>query len=357
VFIVIGPEDNQWLNHIRLGIAPRFDYRLVADRCHGEIREFYPSSAMLSGHKLLRSSRSLAANTWLACQTIRSIPWGSVIYSTGETWGLPIALASNVMGRRHIHIAYVHRIYSATWLRLIRYLRPILHVDGWICITEFQAGLLRRTLGRKGAPVAVVSQGVDTAFFDPDRAYSHRAQPYILSVGAEMRNYPLLFEAVRDLDTRVIVKASSSWMTKTRQQLTSIPGNTELLTDHLSHPELRDLYAGASFVVMPLYDTPQAAGITGILEALAMGKCVIASRSRGLPDALIDGSTGIVVDPDVDKLAQGIRDLLSQADQTASLGENGYRLIRKAYSLEAYAEGVMNFINQIAAKAACRQSG
>jgi glycosyltransferase involved in cell wall biosynthesis len=350
LFIVIGPEDKRWLERSREGMAPRLDYRLVAESCHGEIREFYPSPAMLNGHKPLRTCRSLAANLRFALQIIRSTPPGGVIYSTGETWGLPIALASHLGGRRHTHVVYAHNIYSRAWLCLIRWLRPIMHIDGWVCITQYQAGLLRRALGPEASPIAVVAPGVDTAFYDPGRVRSPDGAPYILSVGAEMRNYPLLLEAARDLDIHVIIKASSSWMATARLQMPSIPPNTELVTRRLTHLDLRELYAGAAFVVVPLYDTPQASGITAIFEAFAMGKCVLASKSRGLPDALVDGSTGYVVDPDVDKLARVTDLLLSQTGQRVSLGERAYHLAREALSLEAHAKGIVSFIEEIAAR-------
>jgi glycosyltransferase involved in cell wall biosynthesis len=348
LFILIGPEDRRHLEAIQSGRAPRLDYRLVAERCQGEIRQCYSSPAALDGPKVLRTFRSMAANIWIAVQVLKSAPAGSVIYSTGETWGLPVAIASTLLGRLcHTHIVYVHRVYSPMWLRLLHHLRSFLHVDGWICITEHQAHLLHQLFGPCGVPVAAVSQGVDTAFFDPVKTNPSHRSSYVLSIGAEMRNYPLLFEAVRDLDVEVIVKASSTWMATARQQVTSVPPNVTLLSKHLSYPELRELYAGASLVVLPLHDTPQAAGITTILEAMAMGKCVVATRSKGLPDALMDGVTGAITEPTSSELSQTIENLLSRPDWTKHLAMNSYQLVRQEASLEAHATGIESFIDQL----------
>jgi glycosyltransferase involved in cell wall biosynthesis len=348
LFILIGPEDRQHLEAIQSGRAPRLDYRLVAERCQGRIMQCYPSPAALHGPKALRTFHSMAANIRIAIQVVKSAPAGSVIYSTGETWGLPVAIAGAIVSRRrHAHIVYGHRVYSPVWLRLLHHLRSFLHIDGWICITEYQARLLRQLLGPCGVPVAAVSQGADTTFFDPVKASSSHRSSYILSIGAEMRNYPLLFEAVRNLDVEVTVKASSTWMATARQQVTSVPPNVTLLSKHLSYPELRDLYAGASLVVLPLHDTPQAAGITTILEAMAMGKCVIATRSKGLPDALIDGVTGAITEPTSSKLSQTIENLLSRPDWMKHLAMNSYQLVRQEASLEAHAAGIESFINQV----------
>jgi glycosyltransferase involved in cell wall biosynthesis len=348
LFILIGPEDRRHLEAIQSGRAPRLDYRLVAERCQGQITQCYPSPAALQGPKVLRTFHSMAANIRIAIQVLKLAPGGSVIYSTGETWGLPVAIAGAVMGRRrHTHIVYVHRVYSPIWLRLLHHLRSFLQVNGWICITEHQAHLLHQLFGPRGVPVAAVSQGVDTTFFDPVKANPSHRSSYILSIGAEMRNYPLLFEAVRNLDVEVIVKASSTWMATARQQVTSVPPNVTLLSKHLSYPELRELYAGASLVVLPLHDTPQAAGITTILEAMAMGKCVVATRSKGLPDALIDGVTGAITEPTSSKLSQTIENLLSRPDWMKHLAMNSYHFVRQEASLEAHATGIESFINQV----------
>lgn len=270
---------------------------------------------------------------------------GSIIYSTGETWGIPVALVGMFTRRRHLcHVIYVHRVFSSKWLRFLRTTRRWLAVDGWICVTQQQAQLLRAALGPTGAPIAVVSQGVDTEFFAPSKAAPPTSPPYILSVGIEMRNYELLFDAVRSLAANVVVKASSAWMAGGRSQLTSIPSNVTLITKRLSYVELRDLYAGAALVVVPLHETPQAAGITTILEGMAMRKAVVATRSAGLPDVLVHDETGIVVEPDAHALAQALRQLLADPDRYATLAQTGQRAVMDTVMLEHHAAQVAEFL-------------
>jgi glycosyltransferase involved in cell wall biosynthesis len=270
---------------------------------------------------------------------------GEIVFSTGETWGLPVALAgATLRDRRFTHFVYVHRVFSPIWLRFLRVTHRLLAVDGWICVTRYQAGLLRAVLGCDAAPVVVVSQGVDTDFFDPVRAESPWNGPYVLSVGVEMRDYALFFEAVCNLDLPVIVKASSTWMASLRQHFASIPANVKLIAAHLSYAELRDLYAGASLVAVPLHNTPQAAGITTILEAMAMQKCVIATRTRGLPDVLVDGETGVITEPSASGLREAIEDCWARNYHRGQLGTNGQCLVRQEASLAQYADKVLDFV-------------
>lgn len=348
-YILVGLEDSGRQQAIVNNLAPRIDYRLVAERCGANIRQWLPSPAGLRGPRPVRIARSLLGNLRHAASLVRSLPPGAVVYATGETWGLPVGLVGALQRRRRFaHVVYVHRVFSPAWLRFLRTSRGWLAVDGWICVTRHQARLLRDALGPDGAPVAVVSQGVDTQFFDPARARPPAGRPYLLSVGVEMRNYDLFFQAVRDLEIDVVVKASSAWMASARQEIGAAPPNVRLITERLSYVALRDLYAGAALVVAPLYDTPQAAGITTILEAMAMGKAVVATRSAGLPDVLAPGDTGIVVEPDAHALAAALQQLLDDPARRQTLAEAGRRAVLETVTLEHHADQVVEFLLAVA---------
>lgn len=343
-FILIGPEDKARIADSNTGLAPRLDYRLVAEMLDATVVECAPPPTAFRGHKAVRLLRSLAGNFRAALSLVRQAPHGSIVYSTGETWGLPLALVGAVLPKRHyIHVAYVHRVFSPAWLKLLRSTRHWLATDGWICVTQRQAQQLRQVLN-PGAPVAVVSQGVDASFFDPAKAIVPQSDPYILAVGAEMRNYEILNAAARHFDARVIVKASSAWMVDGRSQVGALPANVQLHGERLSYVELRSLYAGAATVVAPLHDTLQAAGITTILEAMAMGKPVIATRSAGLPDLLIHGQTGMIVEPSADALARAIVEMLSDAERRAMLSSAAMRRLVASATVEQHARQIADFI-------------
>jgi phosphatidyl-myo-inositol dimannoside synthase len=62
------------------------------------------------------------------------------------------------------------------------------------------------------------------------------------------------------------------------------------------------------------------------LEAAAHGLPVVAGRSGGTPDALIDGETGLLVDPeDPAEIAQAVSALLLDPERAARMGEAGRR--------------------------------
>ena len=62
------------------------------------------------------------------------------------------------------------------------------------------------------------------------------------------------------------------------------------------------------------------------LEAGACGKPVVGGRSGGIPDAIVDGTTGILVDPDdVDDVAAAVTKILSDPVLAARMGSEGRR--------------------------------
>lgn len=348
--ILVGPEDPSRLAAIAHSLAPQIDYRTVAELRLADVQQWHPSPTSLRGPRWIRLGRSFFGNLHRALRLVQSLAPGSIVYSTGETWGLPVALAGALQRRRQfIHVAYVHRLFDRAWLNFIRVTRRGLAVDGWICVTHLQADLLRQTLGPGGAPVTVISQGVDTGFFDPALAAPVKAQPYVLSVGVEMRNYNLLFDAMRSLDVDVVVKASSAWMTGGRSRLAATPPNVRVMAQRLSYGELRDLYAGAALVAVPLHETPQAAGINTILEAMAMGKCVLATQSSGLPDVLVDHRTGRIVPAHASDLGQAIATLWNEPETRTTLAGAGQQAVRAGFTIDHHARAVVDFLTAVAA--------
>src|SRR5436190_19253658 len=122
-------------------------------------------------------------------------------------------------------------------------------------------------------------------------------------------------EAVRDLDARVVIAAASPWSNRPDStEGAAVPPNVEIC--RLGFVELRQLYADSDVVVMPLHDVPFQAGVTTILEAMAMGKAVVCSRSRGQTDVIDDGITGVYVAPgDAAALRAAIEELLGDGER------------------------------------------
>ena len=79
----------------------------------------------------------------------------------------------------------------------------------------------------------------------------------------------------------------------------------------------------ADIVVVP--SLTEGLGLT-VLEGMAAGKAIIASRVGGIPDLITDGSNGLLFSPgDAVDLANKLRTLLEDPTRAMELGERAYR--------------------------------
>jgi glycosyltransferase involved in cell wall biosynthesis len=187
----------------------------------------------------------------------------------------------------------------------------------------------------------------------------------ICAVGLEFRDYKTLVAAVTDLDVDLRIAAASAW-----SHHAAFAGSPALPTNitvgGYTYLPLRELYAAARVVVVPLRDVDNQAGVTVILEAMAMGKAVIVTATRGQTDVVRDRrnggrgrvkrawwpgfvdepgvassvgglATGLYVAPgDPAELRRAIHDLLSHPDLADELGRNGRRVVETCFTLDGF---------------------
>jgi len=71
---------------------------------------------------------------------------------------------------------------------------------------------------------------------------------------------------------------------------------------------------------------------TALLEAMAIGVPVVATRVGGNPELVEHGETGLLVDPEPSQLASAISLLLEDSGLAKRLAENAARVTRERYS-------------------------
>jgi phosphatidylinositol alpha-1,6-mannosyltransferase len=118
----------------------------------------------------------------------------------------------------------------------------------------------------------------------------------------------------------------------------------------VSEEELVFLYNACQVFVMPSREISEGGHVEGFgivyLEANACGKPVIGGRSGGVLEAIREGQTGWLVDPDsASDLADKIIDLLSHPEKAQALGEQGLQWVRKTFNWEDYAEQVFELVS------------
>ena len=108
-----------------------------------------------------------------------------------------------------------------------------------------------------------------------------------------------------------------------------------LLLGASSDDDLWKLYHASDVVVLPALatiDDVEGFGIT-LLEAAAAGKPSVATRVGGIPDAVENGKSGILVEPDdYCGLARAIVSLLQNREKSLAMGEFGRQRVRDQFA-------------------------
>jgi glycosyltransferase involved in cell wall biosynthesis len=325
---------------VAANLHPTMDYFALQARLNADLADYAVMET--DRHPLVRAARLLSPDAALAMHGFLRARRYDVIFSNGENVSVPLAAMLKLMPRRPRHVLIGHRLSAPKKKLLLQALRGGL--DGIFVYAEAQKTYAEQVLGIPAVRLHLIPFHADTRFYHPmpDVPTEHR----ISSAGLELRDYPTLIEAVRGLDVDVRLAAASPWSKRKNETANrELPPNVS--ARGYGYRELRDLYASSQFVVVPLYDTDFQAGVTTILEAMAMGKAVIVSRTRGQRDVIQDGINGIYVPPgDVEALRSAITGLLAAPDRAAKLGANARRTIESEMSLDRWTERIADVIRQ-----------
>jgi glycosyltransferase involved in cell wall biosynthesis len=332
---------------ISSGRRPRADYLELARGFNADLLD-YAAARTIAGRAGVVLEKLGGPNLVLAYACWKLRKSCQAIVTDGEQVGLPLAaLLKLTPGRRPRHLMIVHVISEKKKTIFLDWLGVQSAIDRFITYSRWQQRFIeeRWNLGRDR--VLWTPFMVDQEFFAPERvAPDPGVRPQVCAVGLERRDYETLLRAVRDLQVHVVIAAASPWSKRTDGVATAtIPSNVTV--QKFTQYELRQLYADSCFMIMPLENVKFQAGVTAILECLAMGKAVICSRAAGQTDVVVEGENGRYVPPgDPASLSTEIRRLLSNPEEAVRMGANGRKLIECQMNLDLYVQRMAGFLHE-----------
>jgi len=131
------------------------------------------------------------------------------------------------------------------------------------------------------------------------------------------------------------------------------------LADHVvmlgqvDEPTLHAAYSRADLFVMPNIPVPGDVEGFGLvaLEAAAAGLYVAASRLDGIPEAIVDGQNGSLLDvSDPAAFAEAVVDLLRDRPRMVALGETARDFVREHFDWQIIAQRYMQTFEQVVAR-------
>ena len=85
-----------------------------------------------------------------------------------------------------------------------------------------------------------------------------------------------------------------------------------------------------------------------ILEAMSVGRPVVATNVGSIHEAVIEGETGFLVTPgDAEQLAERVLQLLSDSRQSAAMGAAGRKSVVERWSVDAMVSGYERLVETI----------
>lgn len=110
-----------------------------------------------------------------------------------------------------------------------------------------------------------------------------------------------------------------------RQVMEAGLGERVFFLGALPHSELWKLYKGALFFAMP---SRRFEGLGNVfLESMASGKAAIGSKLGGVPEVILDGETGLLIESEEPaELAQAMRTMLDHPGMRQAMGRRGQEL-------------------------------
>ena len=210
-------------------------------------------------------------------------------------------------------------------------------------VSRYTASLLR-DLGATEDKILRVPNGTDPKRFKPldvqelRRAHQLEGKKVILSVGrlAPRKGFDTVIEAmpriVEAMPEALYVMVGAGPDRERLEKLAHEHGVEDyiLMVGKVAWDELPLWHNVADVFVTPSRNAPPSVEGFGIvfLEANACGKPVIGARTGGIPDAIVDGQTGRLVEADApDELAHTILEILGDPSLAQSLGEQGRRRV------------------------------
>jgi phosphatidylinositol alpha-1,6-mannosyltransferase len=269
--------------------------------------------------------------------------------------GLRKAGAKEIVALTHGHEVWWAKIWPFKWA--IGYIGR--NVDHLTYLGDFTRTQISRALSEKSKSTMVkIAPGIDTVHFAPSSAAPQLRQSLglaekkvIVSVGrlVHRKGQDFLIAALpailqRHPDTHILMVGEGPYRKKL-EKLTSdlaLQGSITFI-GRIQYADLPSYISVGDLFAMPSRSRLAGLEVEGLgivyLEASACGLPVIAGKSGGAPDAVVEGVTGVTVDGrNSAEIARAANAMLDDLDQARAMGARGREWVISNWGWEIWAK-------------------
>jgi phosphatidylinositol alpha-1,6-mannosyltransferase len=315
-------------------------------------------------------SRTLAVARTLQ-RLLREEPFDLFYSGHWKAAGVPGRLALLLVSRRP---SYAQAIHGTEVLTLVRHpaRRAFMRwLFRWtigaartlVALGDYQRVLLQQ-LGVPRDRIFVSPEGVDVSRFDGTnemlvadlrRRYGLEGRRVLVTVSrlverkghdTVIRALPAIVKAVPDAAYAIVGTGPNGDALRSLAAATGVADRV-VFCGSVPEEELAGHYALGDIFVMASREVDGDTEGFGIsfVEAAACGKASVGGRSGGVVDAVVDGETGILVDPDSHaELADAVVGLLADPERAARMGSAGRERVLRELRYERIAAGILEAI-------------
>jgi phosphatidyl-myo-inositol dimannoside synthase len=247
--------------------------------------------------------------------------------------------------------------------------------DRVLAISRFTADLVQKA-GVAPDRIEVVYLGCDAHHFRPLPAKIELRQKLlrdrctdrvILTVGnlvprkghdMVIRALPRLRETIPDVTYLIVGEGPNRSQLEVVAEAVGLRDRV-IFAGKIPDPELPEIYALSDVFAMPSREHLENCNVEGFglvfLEANACGKAVVGGRSGGIPDAIEDGVTGFLVNPnDPDDVAGAIARILTDKDLASRMGAQGRARVVNNFTWQTTGARVQEILESVVRERAAR---
>lgn len=211
-------------------------------------------------------------------------------------------------------------------------------VDRIVCYSHWERQLLVEEFGRRANKVFFIPFGMDFPF-DP-----HGIEDgYVFSAGESGRDYETLLAAAKLLDFPFKVAAPRSFFRRFE-----VPKNVELV-DFDNWREFVAQLGAAQAVAIPLREHEKSAGRSLLLQAMHLGKAIVATKNKATEGYIESGRNGLLVEGgSPQRLAMALQRVIDDEAFRRRLGKAAIEDAGSVYCSIRFWRDVATIVDEIA---------
>jgi glycosyltransferase involved in cell wall biosynthesis len=307
---------------------------------------------------------------------------------SGKLTAVPIILKlARLLKVHHIDVMYIHHLaafpYALAASRLLsiphvvavrniyskksRYRKLKLHLaDNILAASAFMLNEVNGSFGKEnGAGRFVVHNGIDIAAFlssSTTHAIPERFRPPegnvvvgMVSAMDRNKNPQFLLNVARrivDVQPGVSFLFAGRFPDPEYEKETNALVESLGLQDHVifagHQKEISPFFAAFDILAHPSPERPEPFGLV-LIEAMAHGKPIVASKLGGIPEIVTHNQTGILCEPNnQQKFAQALLKLIREPQLRRKMGRQGAKSVQENFSIQKTAEAMAEVFRTIA---------